>query len=65
MLKASAGGGGRGMRVVAAEADLAEAFEACSREALAAFGNGSVFVEKFVTVWARLRVVKRPQRFPP
>ena len=48
MLKASAGGGGRGMRVVEAEADLAEAFETCSREALAAFGDGSVFVEQFV-----------------
>ena len=55
MLKASAGGGGRGMRMVEADAGLSEAFEACSREALAAFGNGSVFVEKFVTVRACLR----------
>ena len=48
MLKASAGGGGRGMRVVEAEGDLADGFNTCSREALAAFGDGSVFVEKFV-----------------
>ena len=48
MLKASAGGGGRGMRVVEAEGDLADGFDTCSREALAAFGDGSVFVEKFV-----------------
>ena len=49
MLKASAGGGGRGIRVVESEADLAAAFETCRREALAAFGDGSVFVEQFVT----------------
>ena len=48
MLKASAGGGGRGMRAVARAEDLAESFEACRREAQAAFGDGSVFVEKLV-----------------
>ncbi|MFV0524517.1 MAG: carboxyl transferase domain-containing protein [Acidimicrobiales bacterium] len=48
MLKAAAGGGGRGMREVADAAGMAEAFERCSSEALAAFGDGSVFVEHLV-----------------
>jgi acetyl/propionyl-CoA carboxylase alpha subunit/acetyl-CoA carboxylase carboxyltransferase component len=48
MLKAAAGGGGRGMRRVEREADIAEAFARCQGEAQAAFGDGSVFVEKFV-----------------
>ncbi|WP_248962712.1 acetyl/propionyl/methylcrotonyl-CoA carboxylase subunit alpha [Sphaerisporangium perillae] len=45
LVKASAGGGGRGMRVVRDPAGLAEAVEAAGREALAAFGDGTVFVE--------------------
>lgn len=48
MLKAAAGGGGRGMRAVHAEADLAEAFERCQSEAQAAFGDGAVFIEKLI-----------------
>ena len=48
MLKAAAGGGGRGMRAVTTEAEMAEAFASCRREAQAAFGDGSVFVEKRV-----------------
>ncbi|MFT7600369.1 MAG: acetyl/propionyl-CoA carboxylase alpha subunit/acetyl-CoA carboxylase carboxyltransferase component, partial [Acidimicrobiales bacterium] len=48
MLKASAGGGGRGMRRVDAAADLAEAFERCQSEALASFGNDAVFLERLV-----------------
>jgi acetyl-CoA carboxylase carboxyltransferase component/biotin carboxyl carrier protein len=48
MLKASAGGGGRGMRRVDAAGDMAEAFARCSGEALAAFGDGTVFLEKLV-----------------
>ncbi len=46
MLKASAGGGGRGMRFVDDPADLEDAFEAASAEAGAAFGNGTLYVEK-------------------
>ena len=49
MLKASAGGGGKGIRVVAREEDLADAFHTASREAESAFGNGDVFLEKYLT----------------
>ena len=48
MLKASAGGGGRGMRAVMNVEEMAEAFERCGSEAQAAFGDGSLFVEKLV-----------------
>ena len=48
LLKASAGGGGKGMRVVEKPEDLTRAFEAASREALAAFGDGSVYIERYL-----------------
>lgn len=48
MVKAVAGGGGRGMRPVLNEADLEEAFTRCQSEALSGFGNGDVFVERLV-----------------
>jgi acetyl-CoA carboxylase biotin carboxylase subunit len=48
LLKASAGGGGKGMRIVREAAGLERAFEGASREALAAFGDGRVFVERLV-----------------
>jgi acetyl-CoA carboxylase biotin carboxylase subunit len=48
LLKAAAGGGGRGMRVVRADADLASAFQAAQGEALKAFGDGRVYIEKFL-----------------
>jgi acetyl-CoA carboxylase biotin carboxylase subunit len=48
LAKASAGGGGKGMRRVDNEEDFVEAFEGARREALSAFGNGDVFVEKYV-----------------
>jgi 3-methylcrotonyl-CoA carboxylase alpha subunit len=48
MLKAAAGGGGKGMRVVQSSAEFAESLAAAQREALAAFGDDSVFLEKLV-----------------
>ena len=48
MLKASAGGGGRGMRLVQQAEELQDAFERCCSEAEAAFGNGAVFMEKYI-----------------
>jgi 3-methylcrotonyl-CoA carboxylase alpha subunit len=48
LVKAAAGGGGRGMRVVADPGDLPAALESCEREAAAAFGDGRLLVERFV-----------------
>ena len=48
MMKASAGGGGKGMRLAWSEADVREGFEATRREGLASFGNDRVFIEKFI-----------------
>ncbi len=48
MVKAAAGGGGRGIRVVESAGELEEAVRAASREAVAAFGEGSVYLEKFL-----------------
>ena len=48
MLKAAAGGGGKGMRVARDEAQLREAFAACRNEARNSFGDDRVFVEKFI-----------------
>jgi acetyl-CoA carboxylase biotin carboxylase subunit len=48
MLKAAAGGGGRGMRRVVAPAELAAAFERAQREALSSFGDATIYLEKAV-----------------
>ena len=48
LLKAVAGGGGKGMRLVGAESDVEGAFQAARREALKAFGDGSIYVEKYL-----------------
>jgi len=48
LIKASAGGGGKGMRVVENEGEFEEQFQRATSEALSSFGNGSVFIEKFV-----------------
>ncbi|NUR27838.1 MAG: ATP-grasp domain-containing protein, partial [Catenulispora sp.] len=49
MLKATAGGGGRGIRVITNEAELVDAYERTSAEAARAFGSGIVFLERLVT----------------
>ncbi|WP_262249206.1 pyruvate carboxylase [Parapedobacter soli] len=48
MLKAAAGGGGRGMRVVRSDADLETAFSSARNEAFKAFGDGTVFLERYI-----------------
>ena len=48
MIKATAGGGGRGMRIASNEPSLKSGYKAASAEAQAAFGDGSVYIEKFV-----------------
>lgn len=48
ILKAAAGGGGRGMRVVRRQEDVKPAFQEASNEALKAFGDGTIFIEKFI-----------------
>jgi acetyl-CoA carboxylase biotin carboxylase subunit len=48
IIKAAAGGGGRGMRIVRREEDLAVNLETAQSEALAAFKNGSVYIEKYI-----------------
>ena len=49
LIKASAGGGGKGMRVVEKEADFEEQMDRAVSEAKSAFGDGSVFIEKYIT----------------
>ncbi|GAA4205863.1 ATP-binding protein [Actinocatenispora rupis] len=49
MLKATAGGGGRGIRVVTSDAELTDAYQRTSQEAARAFGSGIVFLERLIT----------------
>ena len=56
MIKAVAGGGGRGMRLVEREADFASAFESAKREAEAAFGDARVLLEKVVVAPRHIEV---------
>jgi acetyl-CoA carboxylase, biotin carboxylase subunit len=48
LLKATAGGGGKGMRRVDEESEIISAFDSASREALSAFGDGSMYMEKYI-----------------
>jgi propionyl-CoA carboxylase alpha chain len=48
MIKASAGGGGKGLRVARSDAEAREGFASCQNEARAAFGDDRVFIEKFI-----------------
>ncbi len=56
MLKALAGGGGRGMRAVLRPQDLADAFERCRSEAIAAFGDGALYVEQLMPAARHIEV---------
>lgn len=49
LIKASAGGGGKGMRIVENEAEFEEQMERAISEAVSAFGDGAVFIEKYIT----------------
>ncbi|WP_035756173.1 acetyl-CoA carboxylase biotin carboxylase subunit [Hugenholtzia roseola] len=49
LIKASAGGGGKGMRIVETEADFEAQMQRAVSEAISAFGDGSVFIEKYIT----------------
>jgi 3-methylcrotonyl-CoA carboxylase alpha subunit len=49
LIKAVAGGGGKGMRLVERPADFADALLSCQREAVSSFGNGHVLIEKYIT----------------
>ena len=48
MLKASAGGGGRGMRFVQDESNVISAYKSANQEAITSFGNGDIYIEKFI-----------------
>ena len=63
ILKANAGGGGRGMRLCADEAALREAFPAASSEAAAAFGNGALYLERYLEGSRHVEVQLLADRF--
>lgn len=56
LLKAAAGGGGRGMQVVRRMADLRRSFETASAEAFAAFGDGTLYIERFIEAARHIEV---------
>lgn len=56
MLKAASGGGGRGMRVVRTEAELADAYARAASEARKAFGSESIYVEKYISAPKHIEV---------
>ncbi|MBL7048144.1 MAG: acetyl-CoA carboxylase biotin carboxylase subunit [Nitrospira sp.] len=56
ILKASAGGGGKGMRIVHEEGDLVKLFHMAQKEALASFGNGEMYMEKYISEMKHIEV---------
>ncbi len=56
ILKASAGGGGKGMRIVNREEDLIKLYHTAQKEAMAAFGNGEMYIEKYITDMRHIEV---------
>ena len=63
LIKASAGGGGRGMRIVRSLENLQSELEAAEREALSAFGDGTVFVERYIETGRHIEVQVMADRF--
>ncbi|WP_416276922.1 acetyl/propionyl/methylcrotonyl-CoA carboxylase subunit alpha [Nocardia sp. alder85J] len=63
LVKAAFGGGGRGMRIVREQSELAEAVRSARREAASAFGDGTVFLEKFVEAPRHIEVQIFGDRF--
>ncbi len=56
ILKASAGGGGRGMRIVHEEKDLMPLYHTATKEAFAAFGNGDMYIERYISEMRHIEV---------
>lgn len=56
MFKASAGGGGKGMRIVGDERDLTQMYHMAQKEALAAFGKGDLYIEKYISDMRHIEV---------
>ena len=56
ILKASAGGGGRGMRIVHKGKDIASLYHTANKEAFAAFGNGDLYIEKYISDMRHIEV---------
>lgn len=56
ILKASAGGGGRGMRIVNKKEDLSQLYHTANKEAFAAFGNGDLYIEKYISEMRHIEV---------
>jgi acetyl-CoA carboxylase biotin carboxylase subunit len=56
ILKASAGGGGKGMRIVHKKGDLGQMYHMAHKEAVAAFGNGNLYIEKYISEMRHIEV---------
>lgn len=56
IFKASAGGGGKGMRIVKKEKELTQMYHMAQKEALAAFGNGDLYIEKYISDMRHIEV---------
>lgn len=63
MIKAAAGGGGKGMRLVRSERELETGFRLCQAEARAAFGDGRVYIEKMITNFRHIEIQILADRF--
>jgi acetyl-CoA carboxylase biotin carboxylase subunit len=63
LMKATAGGGGRGMRVVRDESEVAAAMESASNEARSAFGDGTLYLEKFIEHARHIEIQVMGDRF--